>query len=109
MQYVKNLKQPLPVGMTQAEFNLRVGERIYQQYCVVCHGGKGNGQTNIGQVLPRHPQDFTDVKKMAHLSNRQLVETIKNGKPNTAMVAWKNILDNEDIQRVILFIRQMIQ
>jgi len=109
MQYVKSLKQPLPASMTHAEFDLRVGEHIYRQYCIVCHGGKGNGQTHIGQVLPRHPQDFTDVKKMAHLSNRQMAEAIRNGKPNTAMVAWENILNTENIRRVILFIRQMVQ
>jgi len=109
MQYVKSLKQPLPAGMTQTDFDIRVGERIYRQYCIVCHGMQGNGQTHIGRVLTRHPRDFTNVEKMAHLSNRQMVEAIRNGKPKTAMVAWKNILNSEDVRRVILFIRQISQ
>jgi len=107
MHYVQSLKQPLPPGMTQKDFDIRVGERIYRQHCVVCHGGKGNGQTTIGLALHRHPQNFTDVVGMAHLSDRELASTIEDGKPDTAMVAWKSILNDEDIRRIILFIRQI--
>ena len=107
MYYVQSLKQPRPPGMTQKDFDIRVGERIYRQHCVVCHGGKGNGQTTVGLALPRHPQNFTDVAGMARLSNRELANAIKDGKPDTAMVAWKSILNDEDIRRIILFIRQI--
>jgi len=106
-RYVQSLKQPLPPGMTQTDFDIRVGERIYRQYCVVCHGGKGKGQTTIGLSLHRPPQNFTDVVGMARLSNRELTDAIKNGKPDTAMVAWESILNDEDIRRIILFIRQI--
>jgi len=109
VQYVKSLKKPRPSGMTQAEFDIRVGERIYRKYCIVCHGASGDGQTTLGRVLPRHPRDFTSIEAMALLNDGELANAIENGKPGTAMVGWKSILDNEDVQRLILYIRQMFQ
>jgi len=101
-----SLVQPLPTGMTRARLDALVGEQIYRQSCVVCHGEKGDGQTPLGQSLVPRPRDFTRAQEMAAISDRQLAQVIAGGSPGTAMAPWRGVLNSEDIRRVILFIRQ---
>ena len=104
--YVKSLERPRPAGMSQDEFDARVGGMIYQSYCAICHGNTGNAQTSIGHVLLDKPRDFTDPRAMAKLSNEEMARAIAFGRPGTAMVAWRTILSPEDIRCVVLFIRR---
>lgn len=104
--YVKSLERPRPAGMSQDEFDARVGGKIYQYYCTICHGNMGNAQTAIGHVLIDKPRDFTDPGSMAKLSNEEMARAIAFGRPGTAMVAWQTILTPEDIRRLVLFIRR---
>ncbi|MBI4269805.1 MAG: c-type cytochrome [Candidatus Rokubacteria bacterium] len=107
MRYLRTLVQPLPPGMTQARLDVVVGERIYRQDCVVCHGEQGNGQTPVGQHLMPRPADFTRLS--ATVSDKDLAQVIARGRPGTAMAPWLGVLNSEDIRRVILFIRQTFQ
>ncbi len=106
MRYVRSLEQPLPAGMTRAGLDVFVGGRIYGQYCVACHGEKGDAQTELGRALVPHPRDFTKTEEMRRLSDEQMTRIISRGSPGTAMAPWGGVLDPEDIRRVILFIRQ---
>lgn len=109
MRYVRTLVQPLPAGMTRADLDAQVGERIYRQHCVACHGEKGNSQTPLGQSLAPHPRDFTNTQEMTRISDKQIVETIARGSPGTAMAPWRGVLNSEDIRRVIVYIRKTFQ
>jgi len=104
MRYLHSLEQPRPAHMTQKDFDIQVGENIYRQYCKVCHGGKGDGQTTIGHALNQHPRNFSSIKTMTTLSDEQMARAIEDGKPGTAMVAWKSLLSTEDTRRIILFL-----
>ncbi len=109
MRYIRTLVQPLPAGMTRERLDFLVGEQIYRQHCVVCHGEKGDGQTPLGQSLLPHPRDFTRAQEMASISDRELAQAIARGSPGTAMAPWRGILNAEDIRRVILYMRQSFQ
>jgi len=104
--YVKYLKQPRPAGMTQDDFDARVGGDIYRAYCGICHGDTGNARTTISNVLIDKPRNFTDSNSMAKLSNEEMARAIAFGRPGTAMVSWQTILSPEDIRCVVLFIRR---
>ena len=106
MRYVRTLAPPLPAGMSRADLDAQVGERIYQRHCVLCHGEKGNGQTPLGQSLAPHPRDFTNAQEMAPVSDNKMAETIAGGSPGTAMAPWRGVLNSEDIRRVIVYIRK---
>jgi cytochrome c oxidase cbb3-type subunit 3 len=106
MRYVRTLVQPLPAGMSRADLDAQVGERIYRQHCVACHGEKGNAQTPLGQSLAPHPRDFTNAREMAPISDKQMAEAIARGRPGTAMAPWRGVLNSEDIRRVIVYIRR---
>ncbi len=109
MRYIRTLVQPLPAGMTRARLDAVVGERIYRQHCVACHGEKGDGQTPLGQSLLPHPRDFTRAPEMAAISDRELAQVIARGSPGTAMAPWRGVLNADDVRRVILFIRRTFQ
>lgn len=109
MRYIRTLVQPPRAGMTTAQLDVSVGEQIYYQHCMVCHGEKGNAQTPLGQSLVPHPRDFTRAREMASISDKQLAQAIALGRPGTAMAPWRGVLNSEDIRRVILFIRRTFQ
>jgi high-affinity iron transporter len=95
--------------MTAAQLDVSVGEKIYRQHCVVCHGDKGDARTPLGQSLSPHPRDFTRTQEMASISDKELAQAIALGRPGTAMAPWRGVLNSEDIRRVILFIRRTFQ
>ena len=105
MRFIRSLEQPLPPGMTRAQLEITVGEGIYKQYCITCHGEQGNAQTPLGHALNPHPVDFTK----AHLTDIEMQRAISLGKPGTAMAPWGVVLNSEDARRVILYIRQTFQ
>ena len=109
MRYIRSLEQPLPAGMTRDQLDVKVGAGIYKQYCVACHGEKGNAQTALGKALVPPPRNFTDASAMAQISDKQMTSTIMNGKDGTAMAPWGGILNPQDIRRVILYIRQTFE
>ncbi len=109
MRYVRTLGQPPPAGMTAAQLDISVGEQIYRQHCMVCHGEKGDAKTSLGQSLVPHPRDFTRTQEMASISDRELAQAIALGRPGTSMAPWRGVLNSEDIRRVILYIRRQFQ
>lgn len=109
MRYIRTLVRPLPAGMTKTELDVAVGQRIYRQHCVACHGEKGDSQTPLGQSLSPHPRDFTNGRAMRQMSDGEMSEAIARGRPGTAMAPWRGVLNAEDIRRVVLYIRRTFQ
>ena len=106
MRYIRTLVRPLPAGMTPAQLDVRVGEQIYRQHCIACHGERGDGHTPLGQHLVPPPRDFTRTREMGSISDNELAQAIMHGVSGSAMASWDGLLNKEDVRRVILFIRQ---
>jgi cytochrome c oxidase cbb3-type subunit 2 len=75
------------------------GRRLYREACAPCHGMGGNGQGPAAQGLHSKPQDFTQgMYKFrstpidAMPTDDDLMRSISEGIPGTAMPAWKNLL-----------------
>lgn len=49
------------------------GKRLYQSYCIGCHGTSGKGDGPAGKTLPVKPADHTNGKKMSQYSDEHLV------------------------------------
>ena len=82
---------PLVKGLAVTSF--------YQANCAVCHGAKRQG----GVGLPLLPARLTQPDEF-------YVDTIANGRPGTAMPAWRQTaqLTDEDIQNLVTFIKTTI-
>ena len=77
------------------------GGDLFKQKCAMCHGVDGKGFSAL------KTPDFTDPKAQASLTDKEIVETIKNGKKGTAMPAFADKLDNEQIKTLVSYIRSL--
>lgn len=81
------------------------GEKVFQTNCQMCHGPQGHGDGPASGSLDPRPKNLGLLQKSA--SDDYLFWRISEGKPGTSMVAWKNILSEEQIWQVIVFIRAL--
>jgi mono/diheme cytochrome c family protein len=77
---------------------LTQGKKIYEQNCVTCHGPKGDGKGQLGAVLKPPPSDFTKPFNQwpnAKGDLKKVFEVITKGIPNTSMVKWDQLSEQE--------------
>lgn len=91
---------------------LESGEQSYLQFCVHCHGLKGQGDGKASAYLRPLPRDlslgifkFRSTPSNAIPRNKDLYRTIKNGIPGTAMPAWGEILAEETISSLVEYLK----
>lgn len=91
-----------PVAVSDA--SLAAGQATYSQNCAACHGveGKGDGAAVAG--LNPKPADF-HAAHVQELADGALFYIITHGREGTAMVAWENILSEEQRWEVVNFLR----
>jgi mono/diheme cytochrome c family protein len=78
---------------------------LYHNYCSVCHGDQGDGNSRAKGSLKPAPRDFTSAQAAQELSRDRMLSAVKNGIPNTAMVGWKAQLTEAEIAKVVDYIR----
>lgn len=82
------------------------GQELYQANCVTCHGpeGRGDGPGAIGLTPP--PADFTAGHTESH-PDGDLYYWIKEGIKDTAMPAFGDQFDDEDIWHLVNYVRRL--
>ena len=78
------------------------GERLYLRHCAVCHGTTGRGEGYAGLNPP--PADLGSAKVQTQLAP-QLIKTVHEGRPDTAMGAWRHMLSDQEIEEVVAHLR----
>ncbi len=86
--------------------NPEAGERFYKQNCINCHGASGRGDGAAADKLEPKPADLTSDKTQAK-QDTELIETIKFGRPGTAMPGWVSELDERDMRDMMAYIRTL--
>ncbi|WP_372846150.1 c-type cytochrome [Pontiella sp.] len=81
------------------------GAKLYETHCVSCHGEDLNGRGRLAPMLDPLPRDFSKGRFVGAYESR-FKTSIKEGVGGTDMPAWKNILSDEQIDRLIEFIKQ---
>jgi mono/diheme cytochrome c family protein len=82
------------------------GEAIFEGICSACHGPKGKGDGPTGEMLTPPAADLTGLK-LKDKPDAELFQTIQNGRPPTAMVAFKRKLSDQQIHDVVAYIRSL--
>ena len=75
------------------------GATLFKQKCSMCHGPDGKGFAAI------KTPDFTDPKWQDSKTDKQITDTIKNGKQGTMMQAFGNQLKDDQIEALLKQIR----
>ncbi len=70
---------------------------LYHNYCSVCHGDRGNGQSKANMALNPPPRDFSSPTSKRELTRERIIYAIAKGRPNTAMVGWDSQLSEAEI------------
>ena len=83
----------------------RPGANIFHNYCSVCHGDKGDGQSRARNGLNPPPRNYTTPEAAAELTRERMIHSVTNGRPGTAMIAWGSELSREEIEGVVDYIR----
>jgi len=78
---------------------------LYHNYCSVCHGDQGDGQSRARGSLNPPPRDFTTPQAMQELTRERMLAAVKGGVPGTAMMGWKTQLNDAQIASVVDYVR----
>lgn len=88
------------------------GERVYRTACAPCHGATGTGDGPAGAYETPLPRDFTRANYRYRSTatgslptDADLLRTVQSGLPGTAMPAWGERLDGQQIADVIARIK----
>lgn len=92
------------------------GKKVYYKRCVWCHGVEGGGDGPSADRLFTRPRNFiqgtfkirrTDSGELP--LEEDLITTVKNGLPGSAMPAWGEFLKEDEIIAVVNFVKTLVQ
>ena len=92
------------LNVSQPERDVLSGRVIYSTICIRCHGvdGKGDGQMKFTPPVA----DLTSLAVQGKLDAR-LFKSVHDGKPNTAMGAWRESLSDDEIWDALAYVRTL--
>lgn len=79
------------------------GAAVFKQWCLRCHGSKGDGEGTSSLSLNVPPGDFTDKKRMKQQTDGALFWKIRVGRGE--MPPWQLRLNEEEIWQAVRYIR----
>jgi high-affinity iron transporter len=83
---------PVPLGPKQVPDQSR-GERLFQENCASCHGGRGDAQTAMARQLNPPPIAFLDRERAKLRTPFALYQVINQGLEGTAMQSFAQLPD----------------
>lgn len=91
------------VDVASAQADVSSGQRVYEVYCIGCHGENGDGNGTAAEFLVVKPRNFVNGDfKFFHYgeagpypTDASLTLTIRNGLPGSAMPAFPLLSEQE--------------
>ncbi len=80
------------------------GAKLYDTYCLSCHGENLDGKGAVSTMLDPLPRAFR--YQFVESYETRFKESIRNGIKGTAMPMWKNVLDDKEIDALIAYIKE---
>ncbi|MFN8446849.1 MAG: c-type cytochrome [Caldilineaceae bacterium] len=100
------------IDVSVAQASVSSGQRVYNVYCVGCHGVNGDGNGTAAEMLVIKPRNFVNGNfKFFHNgepgplpTDASLTTTIRNGLPGSAMPAFP-LLSEQEVADVRSYIK----
>lgn len=91
-----DVKKGVKISREPVVGSIELGKKVYNNNCAVCHGANGEGVSApaLGNAM-----------LLATATDGFLKYAIENGRDGTPMIAYKNILSEEEINGVTAFLR----
>ncbi|GMQ88517.1 MAG: hypothetical protein BMS9Abin08_1772 [Gammaproteobacteria bacterium] len=86
---------------------LKQGKKLYRKNCSTCHGPRGNGKGPIGNSLEPKPTSFLHVSYTSQQPDQNFYWAVREGSPGTAMPAFKEQLKEDEIWKIIAYLRYL--
>ncbi len=86
--------------------DVRRGRAIFKGACVACHGQFGMGKGILAEMIKIPMLDFTDTRKMAQVSDEELINAIREGK-GAFMASWKETFNSKEIIDAAAYVRSL--
>lgn len=83
------------------------GKEIYIERCESCHGVDGDGEGPMSKSLDPKPGSLIEGEMSDQYLHWRITEGGMMDPFNSVMPAWKTILSDDQIGKVIVFIRSM--
>jgi mono/diheme cytochrome c family protein len=87
--------------------SIAIGEAIYREACVICHGPGGLGNGPLAATLNPRPSNLAIHMVPGIHTDGQLLEWITNGFPNSAMPSFEESYDEDERWHLINYIRTL--
>jgi len=95
---------------------LEKGKQVYYKRCVWCHGVEGGGDGPAADRLFTRPRNFIQGTFKIRFTDsgelpleEDLIRTVTNGLPGSAMPAWGGFLSPDEIKSVVEFVKTLVQ
>lgn len=83
--------------------------KLYDTYCVQCHGINRDGNGVNSRDMAVKPRDHTDSKAMGDTPDELLFKAIKSGglsvSKSVLMPTWGGVLSDEEIHELVAYLR----
>jgi mono/diheme cytochrome c family protein len=86
--------------------SVAIGQELFNENCVVCHGPEGRGNGPTAQSLSPPPADFASGHTATH-TDGDLFYWILQGVENTAMPAFESQLTEEQVWHLVNYVRRL--
>lgn len=91
---------------------LQQGRTLYQRHCSHCHGTSGDGAGPTAEYLNPRPRDyrhgtfkFKSTQGSGKISRDDLERVLRNGIPGTYMPSFVPMLDEDELDQVVEYVR----
>ena len=81
------------------------GKLYYDGHCASCHGLSGDGNGPAGASMTPPPTNFKNSAVMSALADNDIQRAILVGKENTAMRGFGTVLQPQDVQDLVAYVR----
>lgn len=83
--------------------------KLYNTYCVQCHGINRDGNGINSAVMAVKPRDHTDTKAMGDTPDETLFKAIKEGglavNKSGLMPKWEGVMNDDEIKELVTYLR----
>ena len=80
------------------------GKVVFEKNCMTCHGSDGKGTGPMGPLLTPPAADYTSERTRLK-TDAELLHTIQEGRPGTAMRSFKPWLSKQEMRDVLAYVR----